>query len=563
MLRLSPFPWRVHDRIPLPAMIAVYVVLTAVLPAGAQVLNHVNLERVNHRLAGHVIDYTNNHGYDRRINSPILGMPRDLYVYLPPGYDPARAYSLVLFFHMADVDEHFFVGPKLLSELEDLIARGEFPPTVVACPDGTYEGWNRFNAKHSLYVNGNGGRFEDHILQEVIPFLLANFSIRARAGGALRSWGRRLAGTARWAWRSSIATSSARSPPWPAPLNLRYSNCDGDYFENFDPSTFRWKMRYDRDEVIGKFYSGLVKVHARRFMSPVFGEGEAAAAADHADQPRRPDRDHQPPARPACHLRQLPRPRQLQLRRPGRVIPMGGRPERHRGDLGPRSRSDPLVALHPRQFPPGLPLARPAPAATHREWNSPSVSPSPPPCLEGAMNAKLAPGRVRLMSAIKSPNRRRGTFLIGSKPATSSWRAMSKQLIQGCIHHDRYGDLGNYGVEASDHSEAIRRHLVEIFAQIHESVVYCLKAAVTAGDLSSATDRDELAHFLYASLQGAILESKVERSSAPLKRFKKAVFSTLLRYTCVFGPVEVQAAHIRAGTYSERGALGTAFQRAP
>ena len=54
-------------------------------------------------------------------------------------------------------------------------------------------------------------------------------------------------------------------------------------------------------------------------------------------------------------------------------------------------------------------------------------------------------------------------------------------------------------------------------------------AAVTAGDWSSATDCDEFAHFLYASLQGAILESKVERSSAPLQRFKKVVFSTLLR----------------------------------
>jgi len=52
---------------------------------------------------------------------------------------------------------------------------------------------------------------------------------------------------------------------------------------------------------------------------------------------------------------------------------------------------------------------------------------------------------------------------------------------------------------------------------------------VTARDLSSATNCDELAHFLFASLQGAILESKVERSSAPLKRFKKVIFSNLLR----------------------------------
>ena len=95
-------------------------------------------------------------------------------------------------------------------------------------------------------------------------------------------------------------------------------------------------------------------------------------------------------------------------------------------------------------------------------------------------------------------------------------------MRNGCL-------IGNYGAEASDHSEAIRRRLVEIFAEIHESVVYCLKAAVTAGDLSSTTDCEKLAHFLYASLQGAILESKVERSSAPLERFQEVVFSTLLR----------------------------------
>src|SRR6266852_4481075 len=95
-------------------------------------------------------------------------------------------------------------------------------------------------------------------------------------------------------------------------------------------------------------------------------------------------------------------------------------------------------------------------------------------------------------------------------------------MRNGCL-------IGNYGVEASDHSETIRRRLVEIFAEIHESVVYCLKAAVTAGDLSSATDCDELAHFLYASLHGAILQSKVERTPLPMKRFKKVPFSTVLR----------------------------------
>lgn len=109
-----------------------------------------------------------------------------------------------------------------------------------------------------------------------------------------------------------------------------------------------------------------------------------------------------------------------------------------------------------------------------------------------------------------------------------AWLDLKIRLLEqagmrnGCL-------IGNYGVEASDHSETIRQRLVEIFEEIHESVVYCLKAAVTAGELSPAADCDELAHFLYASLHGAILQSKVERTSVPMKRFKKVLFSTILR----------------------------------
>jgi len=95
-------------------------------------------------------------------------------------------------------------------------------------------------------------------------------------------------------------------------------------------------------------------------------------------------------------------------------------------------------------------------------------------------------------------------------------------MRNGCL-------IGNYGVEASDHSEAIRRRLVEIFAEVHQSVVYCLRAAALAGELSAAADCDQLAHFLYASLHGAILQSKVEHTSAAMKRFKKVLFSTILR----------------------------------
>jgi TetR/AcrR family transcriptional repressor of nem operon len=68
-----------------------------------------------------------------------------------------------------------------------------------------------------------------------------------------------------------------------------------------------------------------------------------------------------------------------------------------------------------------------------------------------------------------------------------------------------------------------------MYAEIHESVVYCLKAAVKSEELPATTDCKELAHFLYSSLQGAILQAKVERSPLPLKRFIKVAYSTLLQ----------------------------------
>jgi S-formylglutathione hydrolase FrmB len=261
----------------IPSFFAALAALVVARSVQAQLLNRVNLDRVNCRLAGHVIDYTNNHGCDRRIESSILGMRRDLYVYLPPGYDPGSAYPLILFFHMANVDEHYFIGSELLNIVDNLILRGEFPSAIIACPDGMYGGTNGFRARHSLYINGRGGRFEDHILQEVLPFLFANYSIRpereahallaASAGG----YGAMSLAVDHRDFFGAIATLAA-------PLNLRYSNCDGIYFENFNPATYRWKTRYAPHEVIGISRFGLLRFHAQRFMTPVFGEGEAAVA---------------------------------------------------------------------------------------------------------------------------------------------------------------------------------------------------------------------------------------------------------------------------------------------
>jgi TetR/AcrR family transcriptional regulator, transcriptional repressor for nem operon len=96
------------------------------------------------------------------------------------------------------------------------------------------------------------------------------------------------------------------------------------------------------------------------------------------------------------------------------------------------------------------------------------------------------------------------------------------EFRSGCL-------IGNLSVEASDESERIRERLTEIYKEINESIVYCLKAAVASGELSASNDVRELAAFLYSSLQGAILQSKVEQSVEPIKRFKDILFTRILR----------------------------------
>jgi TetR/AcrR family transcriptional repressor of nem operon len=95
-------------------------------------------------------------------------------------------------------------------------------------------------------------------------------------------------------------------------------------------------------------------------------------------------------------------------------------------------------------------------------------------------------------------------------------------MRNGCL-------FGNFTAEASDHSEIIRHRLVEIFAAVQESVAYCLRAAVNAGELSPSIDCDEVAGFVVASLQGANLLAKAQRSPIPVDRFKQILFSTVLR----------------------------------
>src|SRR5262249_55900445 len=75
------------------------------------------LARVNRSIRGQVLDFTHNHHKDRRIWSAALCEKRDMYVYLPPCYDPNKKYPLAIFLHGAGQDEQIFLK-SLVKDLD-------------------------------------------------------------------------------------------------------------------------------------------------------------------------------------------------------------------------------------------------------------------------------------------------------------------------------------------------------------------------------------------------------------------------------------------------------------
>jgi TetR/AcrR family transcriptional repressor of nem operon len=95
-------------------------------------------------------------------------------------------------------------------------------------------------------------------------------------------------------------------------------------------------------------------------------------------------------------------------------------------------------------------------------------------------------------------------------------------------HETKNGCLvGNFTAEC-EHSDIMRKRLIEIYAELQEAVAYCLKAAVKAGELPKTFKASEVANFVVSGLQGALLLAKAERDLAAAENFKKVLFSTVL-----------------------------------
>ena len=89
--------------------------------------------------------------------------------------------------------------------------------------------------------------------------------------------------------------------------------------------------------------------------------------------------------------------------------------------------------------------------------------------------------------------------------------------------------IGDFSLQVSSHSRLLRKRLDSIFREWRTLFASCIAAAQAAGEVDSRFDATELAEFLLASWEGAILRMKVERSPAALERFKTIVFETVFQ----------------------------------
>ncbi len=225
------------------------------------------LERVNRTLAGQVLDFTHNHGCDRRIYSPALGTRRDLYLYLPPGYDGRTAFPAMIWMHGIGQDEKDFLD--LVQVYDDGIRNGQMPPLVIVAPDGSIRGRASLIQNGSFYVNSEAGRFEDYIIRDVWAFVRRNFAVRPEreahvlAGVSMGGFGAYNLGIKH---RGEFGQIVGIMPP----LDLRYVDCHGRYFANYDPNCVAYRSELRPRETIGRFY-GVVRVQSRQLLGPLLG----------------------------------------------------------------------------------------------------------------------------------------------------------------------------------------------------------------------------------------------------------------------------------------------------
>ena len=106
------------------------------------------------------------------------------------------------------------------------------------------------------------------------------------------------------------------------------------------------------------------------------------------------------------------------------------------------------------------------------------------------------------------------------------------EIISGVLAGDKWNRgclIGDFSIETVSQSTLLHERLKAIFEEWRAPFVSCIAEAQSVGEIDSTFEPVDLAEFLLASWEGAILRMKVERGPAALERFRKIIFQTVFK----------------------------------
>lgn len=93
----------------------------------------------------------------------------------------------------------------------------------------------------------------------------------------------------------------------------------------------------------------------------------------------------------------------------------------------------------------------------------------------------------------------------------------------------RYGCLvGNLSLEMPERSELLRSHLIDVCRTLTDAFADVVRIGQVQGEIRRDLDADDVATFLLASWEGAMMRMKVDRSPQPIEQFKRVLFASIL-----------------------------------
>lgn len=111
-----------------------------------------------------------------KMTSAILGVEKELSVYLPAGYENStRSYPVLYLLHGASDDHRAWLQKGNVKTIADeAIAGGASLPVIIVMPDASGEGEQRTGLNMG-YFNMQGWAYEDYFFRELIPFIDKTF----------------------------------------------------------------------------------------------------------------------------------------------------------------------------------------------------------------------------------------------------------------------------------------------------------------------------------------------------------------------------------------------------